>query len=205
MTARPRARFIGEERDACDPGGQRRPLSCAGQLDRFATMKTFLSIILIIAASSQFSPAQTTTLTIPTIGPQPRQVNIPVLAGETLEILAWCPSQDLPNLLRVDGVSTNTGGNVPKLQGATFAGPLTVSLSIPNNESLIFTYRMTVVASVATQNIPSQTVAIPENTITPADVILESSTDLSAWTSAFPGSFTPSALKRFFRLRLVLH
>ncbi len=90
-------------------------------------------------------------------------------------------------------------------EGATFAGPLTVSVTLGSDQQLVFTYRKTVVASVATQNIPSQTVAIPENTIAPADVILESSTDLNIWNSALPGSFTPSALKRFFRLRLVLH
>ena len=184
-------------------GKASQPLCASDELDTLDSMKTFLSIVLLVAASTLH--AQTTTLTFPANGPAPRQVDIPVVAGETLEILAWFPSQEFP-MLRVAGVPTTVGATYPRnYQGATFAGPITVSVSVPNAESLVFTYRMAVVASVATQNIPSQTVAIPENTIAPADVILESSTDLSAWTSAFPGSFTPSALKRFFRLRLVLH
>lgn len=169
-------------------------------------MKTLLSIIIgIIIGAGSTIYAQTITLTFPVLGSGPnRQTDIQVLAGETLEILAWFTSYDSV-LLKVAGVEITGRPAASIKQGATFAGPLSVSVLVPNDESLVFTYRKTVIASVAVQNIPSQTVAIPESTIAPADVILESSTDLNIWNSALPGSFTPSALKRFFRLRLVLH
>lgn len=58
--------------------------------DTLAAMKTLLSLILFVAASTIY--AQTNTLTFPNVGSGPnRQTDIQVLAGETLEILAWFP------------------------------------------------------------------------------------------------------------------
>ena len=89
------------------------------------------------------------------------------------------------------------------------AGPATVALFIPgssgDDRAVMFTYRKTVIGSVATQNVPTQAVAIPENTIAPVDVILETSTDLVTWIAALPGNYTPAPEKRFFRVRTVLH
>jgi hypothetical protein len=42
---------------------------------------------------------------------------------------------------------------------------------------------------------------IPENAQTDVNVVLEQSTDLVNWSATNPGEFTPSAQKRFFRLR----
>ena len=167
-------------------------------------MKTPLSIIIaafIVSASTLL--AQTVTITLPNNPTAAQQTDtISVLAGESLEVLAFLPNRPDSNF-NVNGVTFDqlAKGN---LQNVVIAGPATLFIRIDSG-GLIFTYRKTVIASVATQNVPSQTVAIPENTIAPADVILESSTDLMTWISAFPGSFAPSELKRFFRLRLVLH
>ncbi len=170
-------------------------------------MKTFLSIIIaIVVVAGSTVHAQTTTVTLPITLPNAdvlRRIDTSILAGETLEVLAFLNTG--PAVLEVNGirVSTDINYGARNFQNVVIAGPATVAAE--TNDRLVFTYRKTAVASVATQNIPSQTVAIPENTIAPADVILESSTDLNIWNSALPGSFTPSALKRFFRLRLVLH
>ena len=167
-------------------------------------MKTPLSIIIasiIIAASTLH--AQTVTITLPNNLTAAQQTDtISVLAGESLEVLAFLANR--PDWqFNVNGV--NFSQFTPRdLQTVVIAGPATL-YARTDSDGLIFTYRKTVIASIATQNVPSQTVAIPENTIAPADVILESSTDLMTWLSAFPGSFAPSELKRFFRLRLVLH
>ena len=168
-------------------------------------MKTILALILIVTIAASTLHAQTVTITIPA-GADGTTGDIPVLAGETLEVLAFLTNGTAAFQANGVTVSFVYGYPMPAFQNAVIAGPATVSaFTRANNQGLIFTYRKTVVVSVATQNIPSQTVAIPENTIAPADVILESSTDLNSWISALPGSFTPSALKRFFRLRLVLH
>jgi hypothetical protein len=58
-------------------------------------------------------------------------------------------------------------------------------------------------ADVATQSVASQVVVIPENATAGADVILESSTDLTNWTAALPGSYSPTTSNRFYRVRLV--
>lgn len=48
---------------------------------------------------------------------------------------------------------------------------------------------------------PKYATVIPENSQTNVNVILEQSTDLVTWTTVAPGQFTPSASKRFFRVR----
>ncbi len=58
-------------------------------------------------------------------------------------------------------------------------------------------------ADVAIQSVASQVVVIPENATAGADVILESSTDLTNWTAALPGSYSPTTSNRFYRVRLV--
>jgi hypothetical protein len=169
-------------------------------------MKTFLLLLTLIAASTLH--AQTATLTFPNLGGDGgREENIQVLAGETLQVLAFI-TQNNGVLFKVNEVvfSTFSHEETAKLfQGTTFAGPLIVSVVVPTAAQLVFTYRKTVVASVATQNVPTQTVNIPENTVAPADLILETSTDLTTWIAALPGSYTPSPDKRFFRVRTVLH
>jgi hypothetical protein len=44
-------------------------------------------------------------------------------------------------------------------------------------------------------------VVIPENCQAKVRIVIEQSTDLVNWTTVNPGEFTPSAQKRFFRLR----
>jgi hypothetical protein len=108
--------------------------------------------------------------------------------------------------LKVDNVSipaivagTNTTSKV------VVAGPKTLVITTPNNDGLVLTYQLTTVSTVATQNVASQVVVIPENASAPVDVIFESSTDLTNWTAAVAGSYAPSTSKRFFRVRLVTH
>lgn len=53
-------------------------------------MKAFLSIVLFVAASIQFTEAQTIqTIVVPQNHGAEYQQNIPVLAGETFEVLSW--------------------------------------------------------------------------------------------------------------------
>ena len=155
--------------------------------------------------------AQITTLTFP-FAASSRQQNIQVLAGETLELLTWAPSPRDAASLSVDGVNaplfiqTNTTCPIPVFtQSFVVAGPKTISLEVGANRSLVVTYKLTPVSTVATLNVASQVVVIPENAPAPLDVILESSTDLINWTAAVAGSYAPSTSKRFFRVRLVAH
>ena len=52
-------------------------------------------------------------------------------------------------------------------------------------------------------SVPSNSVVIPEDATGPVTILLESSTDLITWTSALPGSYGQSTVKRFFRVRAV--
>ena len=123
------------------------------------------------------------------------------------ELLTWSPAYGGPTTIRVDGVPATVSGLATTVLSPTFAiaGPRTVSLVIPSSASLVCTYKLSTVSTVATQNVASQAVVIPENGTANADIILESSTDLTNWTAALPGSYAPSTSKRFFRVRLVTH
>ena len=167
-------------------------------------MKMLLSILLFVAALTQSLFAQTTTLTFPYInGQSTRQQNIQVLAGETFELLLW--SGGSSNSLTVEGIELAvTSFNLGNTK-IIVAGPKTVSVSVPDQSLLAFTYRLATDAPASAQNVASQAVVIPENASGPVDVILESSTDLINWTAAVAGSYAPSTLKRFFRVRLVTH
>ena len=172
-------------------------------------MKTFLSILLIIAASTHSLLAQTTTLTFPfkSYYEPDRQQDIPVLAGEVFELLTWAPGNGSA-FLTVDGVfapvNVANGSALPSL-GFVIAGPRTVSVFARYDSSIVCTYKLTTLTPLATQNVASQAVVIPENAAAPVDVIYESSTDLINWTAAVAGSYAPSTSKRFFRVRIVLH
>ncbi len=169
-------------------------------------MKALLPILLIIAAATQSLLAQTTTLTFPDMGSGPeRQQNIPVLAGEVFELLTWFSSNAGMTDLLVDGIQISTSSFANNPQKIIVAGPKTVSVKVPLNLTLVCTYKLTTVSTVATQNVASQAVVIPENAPAPVDVILESSTDLTNWTAAVAGSYSPATSKRFFRVRLVAH
>ena len=173
----------------------------------------FLSLLLIVASTTQSLLAQMTTFTLqsPATG-QVAERNIPVLAGEIFELLTWAPSVlSQGNYLKVDGVEVSTFWQNVGSQGIVLfqppslfvAGPKTISVSTAYN--LVCTYKMTTVSTVATANVASQAVVIPENSNANADIILESSTDLTNWTAAVAGSYAPSTSKRFFRVRLVTH
>ena len=85
------------------------------------------------------------------------------------------------------------------------AGPRTVKVRQLDFNPLVFSYRLKVNGEVATANVASQVVVIPQNATAPADIILESSTDLITWIAALPGSYSPAGSNRFFRVRLVTH
>ena len=170
-------------------------------------MKTFLSIILFVAASTQLNEAQTIqTIVVPQNHGADFQQNIPVLAGETFEVLSWggSPAQ----ILKVDGTQFQYGPLSSGTTGAfsyVVAGPKTVTLEVPANVPSVFTYKLSTNSAVATQNVASTTVVIPANAAAPVDIILESSTDLITWTAALPGSSSADTAKRFFRVRALAH
>ena len=179
-------------------------------------MKTLLSILVFTAAFAQSLLAQTTTLTFPSIGATAspvRQQSIPVLAGEVFELLTWVPKNPSAIYLDVDGINVplfvdpNGGPNSFPImtRSLTVAGPKTVNVSVPSNQELVCTYKLTTATATATVNVASQAVVIPADAAAPVDIIFESSTDLLTWTAAVAGSYAPSTSKRFFRVRAVAH
>ncbi len=84
----------------------------------------------------------------------------------------------------------------------TFAGPLTISLTAGNplkNEAIGRGYCSLKIESNVDQFPPDKTLVIPGDT--KAVVIMESSPDLSHWTSATPGAYTNVTGNLFFRIR----
>ena len=122
--------------------------------EQSARVKTLLSILLLIAAATQSLFAQTIqTITIPKLGDYAgrHQTDIPVLAGEVFELLMW---SNVSSLLQVDNTNLPVivaGTNVTF--NAVVAGPKTLAISTPNNESLVVTYKLTTISTVATQNV----------------------------------------------------
>jgi hypothetical protein len=166
-------------------------------------MKTFLSFIVLIAASAQGLVAQTTTLVFAAVAGSSdgfRQQDIPILAGETFEVLTWAYN-DYNVLLNTDG-ATVVSNTLPNGK-LVVAGPKTLTLLVDERADFLVTYKLTPDLPMATQNVASQAVVIPANAPAPVDVIFESSTDLINWTAAVAGSYSPSTPKRFFRVRLV--
>ncbi len=172
-------------------------------------MKTLLSILLLVAAATQSLRSQTIqTITVPFLQNSLayRQQDIPILAGETFEVLSFNDRAGLGiSLLKTDGITIASNADGSSRTNIVVAGPRTVSAFVPENGSIALTYKITTVSQVATQNVASQAVVIPENASANADIIFESSTDLTNWTAAVAGSYAPSTSKRFFRVRLVTH
>ena len=171
-------------------------------------MKSFPSIIISILAASTLRAQTYQTFQCAMsaeISPL-RHLDIPLLAGEILEVKAWIPVGSVTVKVGDVGLSSSNGGTIT-LKDAVFAGPLTISVDCPafNTAALLFTYKITTVAAVAEQVANAQAIAIPADTIAPVDVILESSTDLMTWIAALPGNYPVSPAKRFFRVRTVLH
>ena len=166
-------------------------------------MKMFLSIISIIAASTLHAQTYQTFLCN---GPSPtRHLDIPVAAGEILEVVGfWIGGSSAT--IKIGDAEFGISGTVPQTFNHTVvAGPLTVSVDCPVGNALIFTYKLTTIANVASQAANAQAVEIPAATIAPVDVILEKSDDLLTWTAALPGNYPVAPAKRFFRVRTVLH
>lgn len=181
-------------------------------------MKTLISILLAIVASAQLLHAQTTqTITFANVGAgADRQQDIAVPAGQVFELLTWATGSSGTTdtgTLKVNGIEVYiapinfSNANKPPVVSPSFvvAGPLTVSVVVRSNVALVCSYRLNTNGQVATQNVASQTVVIPQNAAAPADIILESSTDLITWTAAVAGSYSPATSNRFFRVRLVTH
>jgi hypothetical protein len=140
-----------------------------------------------------------------------RQQDISVQSGERFEIVTWAASYNGPSSIKVDGVevvmtAVPTSTNTRPLLAPTFsvAGPRIVTIDVSSNASLLCSYKLVPNGEVASQSVASQVVVIPQSVSAPADIILESSTDLVVWTAALPGSYSPAASNRFFRVRLVL-
>ncbi len=185
-------------------------------------MKTILSIVSAILASTPLLRAQTVqTVAFPlSNSSEYRRQDINVPTGQVFKLLTWAAAamgSTIPSGIKVDDASVNLssfvkdnyGGltPIPTVLSPNFvvAGPRTVSFGVNPDQSLVCSYILETNGTVATQNAASQVVVIPQNGSAPADVILESSTDLVSWTAAAPGSYPTSTANRFFRVRLVLH
>ena len=88
-------------------------------------------------------------------------------------------------------------------QRSTIAGPATIRL-VTNGECVqgryVFTYRIT---READHFVPNTGVVIPTDATGPVSVKLESSTDLTTWHEAQPGTYGASFNARYFRLRAI--
>jgi len=179
-------------------------------------MKIILSVLVATFASTQLLHAQTVqTATFANVGSgTARQQDISIPTGQVFKLLTWGPAYNGPQTLKVDGIDVpvswaapGTITNVPPVfsPNLVVARPRTVSLVVPSNASLVCSYVLATNGEVATQNVASQIVVIPQNASAPADIILESSTDLISGTAAVAGSYSPFTSNRCFRARLVMH
>jgi len=88
-------------------------------------------------------------------------------------------------------------------QRSTIAGPASLRL-VTNGECVqgtyVFTYRIT---REVDNFVPNTGVVIPADAAGPVSVKLESSTDLTTWNEAQPGTYGTSSTARYFRLRAV--
>lgn len=175
-------------------------------------MKAALFILGGILASTQLLCAQAIqTATFANIGSgASRQKDITLAEDQMFKLLTWAPSYNGPTMLKVDGidvpVSWSPGSsNVPPVfsPNLVIAGPRTVSLVVPSNQSLVCSYKVMSNTDLVAPHVPSTSVVIPSDAAGPVQVILESSTDLLNWTPANPGSYGASTVKRFFRVRAV--
>lgn len=109
----------------------------------------------------------------------------------------------------VDGVTNrfwigDLGSEVGELKLPIIAGPATMIVDTDNTGSFhdgIFTIKKSVQSDTLN---PTAAVVIPSDAIGPANVLLESSTNLVTWTGALPGTYGRSAQTRFFRVRAEL-
>jgi hypothetical protein len=84
------------------------------------------------------------------------------------------------------------------------AGPATIRAKVPFTVNTPFLVTLAVQRAGSNANgVPLNSAVIPEDADGQYQVLLESSTDLITWTSAMPGSYGGSTLKRFFRTRIV--
>ncbi len=203
MTAPPKVKAVLYSRTKSCNQNHKRKLTTINQ------MKTLLSILIAVVASAQLLHAQTTqTITFAYLGTAgTRQQDITVPAGQVFEVLTWATADTSPATLKVNGIEVYIAPATRPVLSPSFvvAGPLTISLVVNNNSALVCSYRLNTNGQVATQNVASQTVVIPQTAAAPADIILESSTDLITWTAAAAGSYSPATSNRFFRVRLVTH
>lgn len=178
----------------------------------------WIALTLLIVSETCLCGQVPQTAVFPYLGynnPEVRTQDIQVPAGQVFELLTWSAGNSSINgpwTLKVDGVETPVAlpsgyDNRPLTISPVFtvAGPRTITLTVPGFFSLVCTYVTRLVQTVATANVASQAVVIPENAAAPVDIILESSTDLITWTAAVAGSYAPSTSKRFFRVRAVAH
>jgi hypothetical protein len=84
----------------------------------------------------------------------------------------------------------------PNERKVFLSGPLTIKILSFQAYAYLLSYK---VHSNNTNAI--NTTAIPENTKSSVNVIMEQSTDLINWSTVLPGTFNPSDKKRFFRIR----
>ena len=88
-------------------------------------------------------------------------------------------------------------------QRSTIAGPASIRLAT-NGECVggtyVFTYKIT---REINYFVPNTGVVIPSDAAGPVSVKLESSTDLTTWNEAQPGTYGASSTARYFRLRAI--
>jgi len=99
-------------------------------------------------------------------------------------------------------IVTSTAGAFPQ-PNDRFVGPLTITISISGMAEAFYSVPYRITNSTAVSATPSNAVVIPTNATGNVQIILESSTDMVTWTAASPGTYSPAASNRFFRVRAV--
>jgi hypothetical protein len=173
--------------------------------------------ICALLATAFFCQAQTRTVVLSPPLPLGSSTNvvINVASNEVFELLYvnW-PGEQAGGQLCPPYVLVSIGGiNVKddsytdllerQQQRSTIAGPATIRL-VTNGECVqgtyVFTYRIT---REVDNFVPNTGVVIPADAAGPVSVKLESSTDLTTWNEAQPGTYGTSSTARYFRLRAV--
>lgn len=143
-----------------------------------------------------------------------RNQNIVVPAGKVCEILNFVQTGNPPNscwllldgkkIFQAYGVDSDPF-NQPAPKSFFVPGPATIVMQFGASATATCSFRVFANGtSVPVTNLPSNSVVIPTDATGPVAIVLESSVDLVTWTAADPGTYSPTVLNRFFRVRATL-
>jgi|GEM_PF-1655040 len=190
--------------------------------------KCILILVTAIALVSQNAPAQYHTVTLNgATSPTTTNITITVPAGKIMQVLTFSAAKDdkatrgrLELLLGEQFAFLTHNFTHRDIQTSPhffICGPATLRmrrlhelgdgfedrLTQNIDGSLVLSYKLFDNSTVSGATTPSTAVVIPADAAGPVQIILESSTDLTTWTAATPGSYASSTSRRFFRVRAI--